>query len=86
MADGPVAPANPPFYLWPEHVPAVELWLAVQTEWRTDMGTRTGLCYASIRARPVFRRMAPRRRERALAGVAVMERAALDAWAEQRDG
>lgn len=38
------------FFLWPENLVSFNLWLAVQTQWRTDKGRRTGLDYAGVRA------------------------------------
>jgi len=82
-ADG-AADEPEPFFLWPEHLPALELWAGVQTQWRAGAQGFTGLDYAGVRASPAFRRLAPRDRERVFGEVEVMERATLTAWAEMR--
>jgi hypothetical protein len=45
---GPAAPAD--FEVWPDNWPAVEAFIAVQTQWATGMGGATGLDYARVRA------------------------------------
>lgn len=72
------------FWLWPQHVPALELWCAAQTQWRHGLGGPTGLDYAGVRASPTFEGMDGGERERAFADLCVMECAALAAWADQR--
>lgn len=74
-----------PWYLWTEHEQALGLWTAVQTQWRhAGMdGTRTGLCYAGVQV-VLAHRVRPALRKRRFADIQIMERAALDAWAEQR--
>lgn len=67
------------FYLWPENVPALALFNAVSTQWRTDFGHRTGLDYAGVRAAPAFLRIKRRKRESVLTDVCTIERAWLDA-------
>lgn len=75
-----------PYYLWPEHVPALQLWSAVQTQWRVGMAGATGLDYAGVRASPAFARLRPpRRAERIFAELCLMERATLDEWAQRRE-
>lgn len=71
------------FYLWPEHVPALALFNAVSTQWRTDFGQRTGLDYAGVRASPDFLRIKRRKREAVLVDVCTIERAWLDARDKQ---
>jgi hypothetical protein len=67
------------FYLWPEHVHALELWAGVQTQWRTGHeGNPTGLDYSGVRASPALRRLPRSRREAAFADVCIMERAWLE--------
>jgi hypothetical protein len=71
------------FHLWPEHVPAVELWAVVQTQWRHGFDGPTGLDYAGVR---VALDMRARRQDipRRFRELQVMEHAALAAWAERR--
>lgn len=74
------------YHLWPEHVPVLELWSAVQTQWRVGMAGATGLDYAGVRASPAFQRLRPRRRaERIFAELCLMERATLEEWAQRRE-
>ena len=74
------------FYLWPELQPALLAWVCVQTQWRTGMAGATGLDYAGVDAIVRTRRLARGRRRCAqlMADLQVMERAALDEWARQR--
>ena len=77
-------PADPVFNLWPENVPAFDLFQQVQTQWRIGFAGPTGLDYAGVRASPAFRRIRRRLRERTLDEICTMERAWLDAAAEVR--
>lgn len=76
----------PPFYLWPEHVPAFRLWRKVQSQWKhAGMGGISGLDYPGVWT--VLDRVirGPRRRRvRVFEQLQVMEAAALGEWAEQR--
>ena len=36
------------FEVWKENWPALELFLKVQTQWRSSIGGLTGLCYADV--------------------------------------
>lgn len=86
MLEGDAAErATPPFHLWPEHVPAIELWGAVQTQWRHGFNGPTGLDYAGVRI-VIAQRPKWRRRGRRLFGeLQIMERATLEEWARRRD-
>lgn len=75
---------DPLFRLWPEHVDALHLWLATQTQWRHQFAGPSGLDYAGVRAAPAFGALSPERREAVFAELCVMERAALGEWARQR--
>lgn len=81
---GAAAARDEVFHLWPEHVPALGLWGAVQTQWRQGFGGPTGLDYAGVRASPAFCSLPRRRRERVFGELCIMERATLAEWAEQR--
>jgi hypothetical protein len=63
------------FYVWPENVASFRLWNAVQTQWRVGgTGHRTGLDYASMRAKPAVRAVKPAQlREELLADIEAME-------------
>ncbi|GIX17697.1 MAG: hypothetical protein KatS3mg119_1883 [Rhodothalassiaceae bacterium] len=48
---GRIAESEPALEIWPENVAAVQMWLAVQTQWRIDpAGQPTGLNYAGVAA------------------------------------
>lgn len=83
-ADAPVVAGDPPFYLWPEHVPAFEAWACIQTQWRESMDGRTGLDYAGVEAWLRLSGLPARRHRERFAQLQVMERAALAAWREMR--
>lgn len=81
-----VSPTRQTFYLWRENVPALHLFNAVSSQWRTDFGHRTGLDYAGVRAAPAFHRIRPaRRREAVFEDVCTIERAWLDARAKHEE-
>jgi hypothetical protein len=68
------------FLLWPEHEPALQLFLGVETQFRYGpAGLPTGLDYAGVRASPVFAAMPPDQREAAFLDVCAMERAWINA-------
>jgi hypothetical protein len=72
------------FHLWPENVAAFNLWLSIQTQWRSDNGQRTGLEYPGIDI--CIRNQAVPKKQRSwyFATMQAMERAALDEWAKER--
>lgn len=72
-----------PFFLWPENLPTWHLWLDVQTQWRSAFDGPTGLDYTGVRTFMEMRRVRRPRQQFEL--LVVMERAALTAWAEQRE-
>lgn len=74
------------FWLWPEHVDALVLWQAVQTQWRmvAEIGA-TGLDYTGVRASPAFRAIQRDTRERVFGDLCVIEGAALREWGQQRE-
>jgi len=86
------------FYLWPELVPALRLWSAVQTQWRVSVigavaagmgaapvSARTGLDYQGVEVVMRRRGIRGRQADEMFALMQAMERAALAAWAEMRD-
>ncbi len=98
MRQAPAEPDDSFFYLWPELVPALRLWSAVQTQWRVQivgvvpagMGAaplpgKTGLDYAGVDV--VMRRRGIRGQAAAemFALLQAMETSALAAWDEQRN-
>ncbi|WP_414858725.1 DUF1799 domain-containing protein [Paucibacter sp. TC2R-5] len=69
--------------MWPEHVPAFELWMQVQTQWQVSMAGPTGLDYAGVEALMRIKRvMRPKLR---FLQLQAMERGALQGWAEMRE-
>lgn len=42
-------PVDEDFGVWPENWPAIEMFLRVQTQWRTTMSGVIGLDYAAVR-------------------------------------
>lgn len=47
LPDLPDTPAED-FGVWPENWPTIEMFLRVQTQWRTSMGEVIGLDYAAV--------------------------------------
>jgi len=47
LPDLPAAP-DEDFGVWPENWPTIEMFLRVQTQWRTSMGGVIGLDYAAV--------------------------------------
>ncbi len=47
LPDLPAAPAED-FGVWPDNWTAIEMFLRVQTQWRTSMGGVVGLDYAAV--------------------------------------
>ena len=84
LDDSAAPPEEEPFWLWPEHAPALDLWFAVQTQWRYSFAGATGLCYAGVQATMEQRRVRSSRRSRLFGELQTMERAALAVWAERR--
>jgi hypothetical protein len=76
-------------YLWPCNLRAFNVWMEIQTQWRTSAGiggNRTGLDYAGVTAwlstQPGFR---PRARKELMQCLQAMEIAALNVWTQQRE-
>lgn len=62
------------FFLLPECVPAFDLFMAVQTQWRVGPLGPTGLDYAGVRASPAFRTIPAREREAVFGDLVHIER------------
>ena len=73
------------FGLWPENVPAWNLWLACQTQWRIGMGGPTGLDYAGIEALMRMRNVSRAERPGLIEGLQVMEVVALEEFAAKAE-
>lgn len=87
VADDTPAPVLDVCYLWPCNAPVWRLWQRVQTQWRVGMNGRTGLDYVAVLAfmREVLG-MHRKARAESLLALQAMEFAALEVWAEQREG
>lgn len=77
-----------PFFLLPDNLRPLQVWLQLQTQWlRVGMeGTATGLNYAGVEA---YLRMSghgsnPRRRQGLLRSIQAMEQATLAEWGERQ--
>lgn len=73
------------FYLWPDLVPALQMWRAVQTQWRDGFQGRTGLDYPGVDVVMRRRGLRGRAADEMFGLLQAMERAALDVWATMRD-
>ena len=73
-------------YLWPENVPAWNLFHAVSTQWIGGDSGATGLNYTGVEVVMRKRRIKRCDEERLFREIQVMERATLRAWRERRDG
>lgn len=85
MAEVPLLAEAEVFYLWPENVPAWQLFQRCGTQWRTSMAGREGLDYAGVRVVMDLGTIRPRQRRQRFAEVQVMESAALKAWSEMQE-
>jgi hypothetical protein len=85
VPDGPVVPPRKVYCLWPENVPAWDLWMACRTQWHHGFNGPTGLDYEGCEIVMRRRRIPPRKRDRLFALLQAMERGALLGWQQQRD-
>ena len=70
-----------PLAVWPENWPVLQLFLALQTQWRfTPMGALQGLRYDA--AEQVIRLRKVRKARQLFSHLQEMEQAALEAWDE----
>jgi hypothetical protein len=72
------------FHLWPEHVDAYVLFGQLQTQWRQGPRGATGLDYTAVLAHMRAIGVPSSDRRRLYEEVQIMERAALQAFAELR--
>jgi len=74
----------PEFHCWPEHVPALELWGVIGTQWMySGMGGATGLNYAGVEAAMRLHGVPRADRAQRFEELRIMERAALSEWARR---
>lgn len=76
------APAPEVFYLWPELVPGIELFVRLSTQWRHGFNGPTGLDY--VAAELELRREPRAARDQLRRDLRTLERATLAEWARQR--
>lgn len=76
---------GPPFGVWPDLMPPVNVFSAMQTQWRTGMAGATGLDYTALPA--VMRLMGMPRADwpEAFDAIRVLEDEALNIFREERD-
>jgi hypothetical protein len=75
----------PVFYLWPEHVAALNLWGIVGDQWRTGAeGIRTSLDHTAVEAAMRLHGVPRAERSELFGQIRVMAHAAAQAWAQQR--
>lgn len=72
------------YRLWPENVRSFNLWLSLQTQWRSDNGYRTGLDYSGVEICIKNFGIPKKQRWEYFLTVQAMERVALDEWAAKR--
>jgi hypothetical protein len=82
--DAPVDLSEPllPFYLFPENLPAWQLWQSVQSQWRGGLG-HEGLDYPGVQVVIGQHRAWRLRRRQRFAEIQLMERTCLREWADQ---
>jgi hypothetical protein len=79
--EGDEPATDTPLAVWPENWPVLQLFLALQTQWRfTPMGALQGLRYDA--AEQVMRLRKVRKPRRLFGQLQEMEQAALEAWDE----
>lgn len=73
--------------MWEEHWPALELFLAMRTQWRTAIGMaggqRLGIDYTSLYGHPKFARLDYDEQDKLLGQIQHIEAGALAAFNEQ---
>ena len=84
----PRAPAPETYGVWEEHWPALELFLAMRTQWRVVAGMggaqHQGIDYTALYGHPKFARLGFDEQDALLAQVQHIEAGALDALNEHR--
>jgi len=76
------AQASEDFEVWDENWPAVEMWLRLQTQWRTSFGGLIGLDY--VAAKWMFQLYEVEDQKEMMDCIIVMERSALSAISEDK--
>lgn len=77
-------PEEEEFWLWPDNVPAFDLWLRLQTQWRVGLNGRTGLDYSGVESCMRLLRVSRQEWSEMFRGVQAMEREVLEVIAQRR--
>lgn len=85
MAAAPVLAQAEVFYLWPDNVPAWQLFMGCANRWRSGMAGREGLDAYGVEVEMRLHRVRPRQHRQRWFEIKAMESAALQAWAEQQE-
>ncbi|MTI92151.1 MAG: hypothetical protein FH750_12365 [Pseudomonas stutzeri] len=72
------------FGIWPENWQVFDIFLSMQTQWRTGMNGPTGLDYSALESLFRMNRVKRKQQRDHLEAIQIMERAALKAMAENR--
>lgn len=75
--------SGPPAEIWPDNLPAINLFLSIATQWRTGMNGATGLDYNVLHRELDDLGLAGEERQRLKADIRIMEDAALAAMREK---
>lgn len=78
------AQADEDFEVFEDNWPTIEMWLRLQTQWRTSFGGLIGLDY--VAARFLFEIYEIEDRKSMMDGIIIMERAALKIISEDKNG
>ncbi|MEN4918267.1 DUF1799 domain-containing protein [Achromobacter spanius] len=75
--------ASDPVEIWPEHLAAFELFVALRSQWRIGMAGATGLDYAVMFHKMDRMGLTPERYEELEEQMRVLEHAALDEMSKE---
>lgn len=73
------------WHLWPEHLPAFELFLGLQTQWVVGMGGPVGLSYSGVESCLRLYGVKPAVRRERFAQLQHIERGWLQGWREKSE-
>ncbi len=82
--EGGDLPVEEECFLWPENERFWNLWLWVQTQWRTDSGVRVGLDYQGVMVVINSHPIPKKDRAECFRILQLLEYAALEEWFQQR--
>ena len=73
------------WHLWPEHLPAFELFLGLQTQWVVGMGGPVGLAYGGVESCLRLLGFKPAERRSRFVELQHIERGWLTGWREKNE-